>query len=259
MCGIVVVIPSTQRISEATWLRFGLMLQRAQIRGEDATGAVVVSRQVHYVKAPYTASELVWTSAYLGLGRTATTLRPVHALVGHTREATIGTPLDNANNHPIIDSPLVGVHNGQLWNHVALAAQYGTTAQVDSAALVRTVKRAATSPLTLSTLNRALHQVVGMFALVLSDMRCPDAIWLAVNYAPLVYTRHDGVLYIASTIDILDAGLPTHMPVSWVPCNTVARVSAQNVFRPIQFSPLSQPSQPSLALVRKTGGDVWDG
>ncbi len=56
----------------------------------------------------------------------------------HTRYATLGSPLNNLNNHPIRVGQVVGVHNGHVTNHSEIFANYTTharKAQVDSEAI----------------------------------------------------------------------------------------------------------------------------
>lgn len=56
----------------------------------------------------------------------------------HTRWATLGSPKNNDNNHPIDVGGVIGVHNGHCLNHDALikeCATYQRQAQVDSEAI----------------------------------------------------------------------------------------------------------------------------
>jgi len=56
----------------------------------------------------------------------------------HTRFATLGSPLNNLNNHPIRVGQVVGVHNGHVSNHQEIFANYSSharKAQVDSEAI----------------------------------------------------------------------------------------------------------------------------
>lgn len=61
----------------------------------------------------------------------------LRTLVGHTRHATVGSPSNNDNNHPVHADGLVLVHNGRVDNAADLTALSGADpiAEVDSESL----------------------------------------------------------------------------------------------------------------------------
>lgn len=74
---------------------------------------------------------------YIRSGRVAEEITPtVRTALLHTRFATQGSPKVNANNHPIMAPPVVGIHNGHITNDDALFKRLGVqrTAEVDSEA-----------------------------------------------------------------------------------------------------------------------------
>lgn len=212
MCGILGVCldikaPRTFSDMERMKLNFAELLVSSQARGRDAAGAYVVNKNadVIYFKAPMTASDLIDTDSFWKMLNDYVGENTV-AIIGHTRAATTGSPKCNDNNHPIVDLPIIGVHNGVIRNHLELGRKYKKAAEVDSAAIMALLRvKSGKKPLTVETLTKNLHKLDGPFAIAVADTRKPDAVYLARNNNPVVFhrDRDAGLLWFASTEAIL--------------------------------------------------------
>jgi len=61
------------------------------------------------------------------------------------------------NNHPIYDAPLIGVHNGVIWNNDELREEYFTEAEVDSAVILSVLNaHMGDGKLTLGHIRKAM-------------------------------------------------------------------------------------------------------
>jgi len=134
------------------------------------------------------------------------------AVVGHTRAATMGKPSMNSNNHPLIDGNIIGVHNGMLTNSRELRKQYPHEAEVDSASIFAMLNSLTKSePLDTTTMSHAMTQLRGNYAVVTADIRKLGSLFFAKDdQRPLVmfYEEARGLLWFASTAEIIDLGLP---------------------------------------------------
>ncbi|HEC63673.1 MAG TPA: hypothetical protein ENI23_00100 [bacterium] len=104
-------------------------------RGTDSTGILAIDkgnsahfRAAHKItmyKAAMSASTFVDTEGFKNILKSAT--KTTVALVGHTRQKTHGTPLDNRNNHPHKSGYIFGVHNGIISNFKKLVKEESLT------------------------------------------------------------------------------------------------------------------------------------
>ena len=213
MCGIVgVYITSPEGHKHHKYMKrhFSKLLVAAQVRGTHASGAFVLRNgKAWYTRSAVPASKLIKTYAYKDalahVGKRTT------AMVGHTRYATTGSPSIDANNHPIWDKPIIGVHNGVLVNHKALDAKYGSTAEVDSAAAIAAIRHQVEdgSAMTTRKVADACSEVSGVYTFVVADVRTGE-VWTARNTNPLVFfdDAAHGLLWFASTESIMRESLP---------------------------------------------------
>ena len=253
MCGILGVcldIKATRTFSdmERMKLNFAELLVSSQARGRDAAGAYVVNKNsdVIYFKAPMTASDLIDTDSFWKMLNDYVGENTV-AIIGHTRAATTGSPKCNDNNHPVVDLPIIGVHNGVIRNHLELGRQYKKSAEVDSAAIMALLRvKSGKKPLTVETMTKNLHKLDGPFAIAVADTRKPDSVYLARNGNPVVFhrDRSAGLLWFASTEAILRDGLELYATdkVFEMPGNSACRIDSKAVRRKLKFQVLKSAS-----------------
>lgn len=122
--------------------------------------------------------------------------KPVHQFydcqasfwVGHTRNATSGSPLNNRNNHPIITKGFVGVHNGIVRETPQEAGVLCQT-EVDSEIIFRLLDKWGVENFPI---------VLGWGAVVFVDRCDSTRLWAARSGAPLFYACVDNVTYLSS-------------------------------------------------------------
>ena len=258
MCGILGICLDNRNRSDADFTviksDFANLLEESQVRGTDATGVYIVNRNtgIVYLKTPIAAEDMGWGNAaandfwsllegYVGPDTVA--------IIGHTRAATTGSPECNDNNHPVIDLPIIGVHNGVIRNHLALGEKYPKAAEVDSAAIFSMLKaKAGDKPLTVKTIVNSFHELQGPAAIVVADNRKTDGVFLARNTNPIniVRDRKAGVLMFASTSAILKDALGDDVKTYAMPENTACRVSSKTVATRLTFIPMkkAKPATP---------------
>lgn len=174
------------------------LLRELQSRGSDASGVAWHddNEPTTFVQKHNCAGSHLAKYLDENIGRTA---------IVHTRYATLGSPKNNDNNHPIDVNGVVGVHNGHVTNHHELFQKvrgYKRKGQVDSEAIFAYLR--------YGTSGRSLADK-------LSDIEGGAAImWLQTNSgnrylhvarltsSPLVYGRTPaGSVILASTEAIL--------------------------------------------------------
>ena len=273
MCGILGICLDKRDRSEADFINlkadFSNLLQASMVRGIDATGFYIVNRDadVVYLKAPITAEEMVWENggdnafwdtldAFVGPDTVA--------IIGHTRAATTGSPECNDNNHPVVDAPIIGVHNGVIRNHLALAEKYPKAAEVDSAVIFSMLKtKAGDKPLTVKTITNSYDELVGPAAIAVADMRKPDGVFLARHTNPVNITRDRaaGLLMFASTLEILKDALGDDVTALPMPDDTVCRVDHESITGKLKFVPVKKAkvARPVTKKFKPSVSDLFPG
>lgn len=264
MCGILGICLDKRNRSDASISDiksdFANLLVASQVRGTDASGVYIVNRNtdIVYLKAPVAAEDMVFgranASAFWELLDAHVGADTV-AIIGHTRAATTGSPECNDNNHPVVDAPIIGVHNGVIRNHLALNERYPKIAEVDSAAIFSMLKaKAGSKPLATGTIAKAFPELQGPAAIAVADTRKPDGVFLARNTNPINFARYreEGVLMFASTADILKDALGEDTATFPMPENTVCRVSSKTISTKLTFVPMARAK--ATGAVKGKGG-----
>lgn len=167
------------------------LLLAIELRGKDATGFAFPDRggTIRVQKKDVRASHF--------LKHRLTLPRRTQTAILHTRAMTQGPQTENLNNHPIQTGPVVGVHNGWLYNDFSLFAnviEAPRIAEVDSEAVFALLAETDTI--------QALEQLDGPVACAWYDQRAPHGtLHLARGtYSPLVVGEtNTGSLVFAST------------------------------------------------------------
>jgi hypothetical protein len=145
---------------------FYQLLYADALRGEDSTGVIGVEKDTtfHIAKEAVTAS---WFIPQLDAHKIGKDMwRDGKAYIGHNRKSTIGKTIDE-NAHPFtVNDEFAMVHNGTLYGHRELA---NTT--VDSEALAIHLHKAFTEDEYVETVEKALGQVNGAYAVAMYDQR----------------------------------------------------------------------------------------
>ena len=130
-----------------------------------------------------------------------------HAGIGHTRWATHGAPNDvNAHPHFSNDGSLALIHNGIIENYDILkkdltAKGYSFKSETDTEVLVHLIDdiRKNENVWFGEALRRALHHVVGAYAIVVISKDEPNKLVAARKSSPLVVgIGNEGDFYLAS-------------------------------------------------------------
>ena len=170
-----------------------------------ATGIAVVNKDsVHVYKNNKTASKFVQDIEYKKF-IVNNVNDDTFAVINHCRFATQGSNLNNDNNHPIIDGPIVGVHNGVITNDEVLGRQYGRVSEVDSAVIFSTLKSTPNDTTSLEDVKTTMDLVEGSATVVLVDKRNKDEsqLFIARKNNPMSFIKLNNALWFASTNSIL--------------------------------------------------------
>ena len=175
-------------------------LKRLEYRGYDSAGVMLWSEngiQVAKTKGKVVdleerASQEISLKGNIGMG--------------HTRWATHGVPND-VNSHPHVSNSgdLVIVHNGIIENYAPLKEElinrgYTFKSDTDTEVLVNLIEEIQKNEKTSlgKTVQIALKQVVGAYAIVVFDKKSPDELVVARLGSPLAIGVGDGEYFVAS-------------------------------------------------------------
>ena len=257
MCGILGVcldITTSRSADDILRLKtdFADLLAAAEVRGTDAAGVYIVNKdsEIVYHKAPVAGSVLADDETFWKMLDDFVSEKTV-AIIGHTRFATHGSPAVNDNNHPILDAPIIGVHNGMIRNHERLNTRYRKAAEVDSAAIMSLLRvKSKNKPMSLATLSNNLHELQGPFAIAVADTRKPDGIFMARNTNPVKFFRERdaGLLWFASTSEILNDGIGAPVDKTFsMPADHCCRIDSKAVAGKLKYRSIKS-SDPGSGL-----------
>jgi amidophosphoribosyltransferase len=204
MCGIASILLCPCRRTPDQWERihaiFSANLIANEDRGKFATGMALVTTggQVYLEKMPLPATVFVQQKEYAALLEKVdqnTTL-----LLGHTRFPTKGDPSHSFNNHPIWAPPIVGIHNGEIYNDDELFEEFDLprVGQVDSEIIFQLLKLPQmrfSSEKELTHLRSWLALLDGYFTFLACDVNQPTRL-LAVTHGHPLCIAYDPALNI---------------------------------------------------------------
>lgn len=172
-----------------------VLLCSLEYRGNHATGVALMTPdgiQIHKHASP------AWS--FIALPETETFFeqhlpRASMALL-HTRFATIGSPDENANNHPFFVDDTAIVHNGSINNHAHLftSNKLERSCETDSDIIRALLDREGIN----ETGIQALNDMSGSAAICAFSLSDPDKLLLARSGSPLMYGTSEDKLWWAS-------------------------------------------------------------
>lgn len=210
MCGINGILISPGRSpSQLRRIRelFTANLLANEQRGREATGIARLNNDsdIRINKAPVTASEFISSPGCLRVLNAVSENTTV--LLGHTREATKGSPQKNVNNHPLVRGDIVGVHNGTISNDDLIFARQTISGNrigsVDSEALIALLD-SISADMALSSYGGKLYLIskllIGSYVVLYVNPALPYAVFLLKYKNPVsVYWNQElGVLFFSS-------------------------------------------------------------
>ncbi len=190
MCGIVGYTghkPAQEIVIES--------LKKLEYRGYDSSGIATYEDNIRICKkeGPIANMESVLSES------TSTTA------IAHTRWATHGAPSDaNAHPHGHTDNSIAVVHNGTIDNYLSIRESlesegYNFLSESDSEILPFLISKYYSGDL-VEALNKALHEIQGIFTIAVIHENHPDEIVAVRNETPLVIGVGNSENFVASDI-----------------------------------------------------------
>jgi len=194
MCGIASILLHPRQRSPEQWEKihaiFTANLIANEDRGKSATGVALITTggQVSLEKMPISATAFVQRNEYSALLEKVdqnTTL-----LLGHTRFPTKGDPGQPFNNHPIWAPPIIGIHNGEIFNDDELFEEFDLprVGQVDSEIIFQLLKLPQidfSDGKDLAQLKTWLTLLDGYFTFLACDVNQPERLLVVTHGHPL--------------------------------------------------------------------------
>ena len=175
-------------------------LKRLEYRGYDSAGVALISddRQLNVYKTKGKVSDL----------ETFVTQKDISGSIGiaHTRWATHGEPCSvNAHPHYSSSERLALIHNGIIENYAVLkdklqAKGYTFKSSTDTEVLIQLIEYIQVTNRIdlLTTVQLALQEVIGAYAIAVLDRENPDEIIAARKSSPLVVGIGQDEFFLAS-------------------------------------------------------------
>jgi len=253
MCGIAGYSLSARSALDRTLAAQSLLAGIAE-RGADAVGYAHRSPADPYptvVKQRTPASQL--------LDRIDVPAGATELLV-HVRDYTKGHPSIAANNHPVRHGPVVGIHNGIIFNDDELLAPFSCARSeprmtVDSEAIFALAAHSQNDP-------RALESLAGSMATAWLDQREPGTIFAARGVGrPLWLGRGRNEVFFASTrkaLEIASEYTGVRLRMSELRDGTFLALRDGHVARNARFRPdRSYVEESALPAVRAPGQSAY--
>lgn len=112
----------------------------------------------------------------------------------HSRASSVGNTTDNFNNHPIVTDPIIGIHNGTLYNDGSLfrafKGHFAREGQVDSEIIFRLLSHYLDLGLSpQQAMQETGKQLFGAFTGAAVDMRHPHRMLMFKFQRPMSILR----------------------------------------------------------------------
>lgn len=223
MCGIAGFFTNknlTQEQKEEVFEITSRMFVETQSRGTDASGFSYINKfgKLTTIKGPITAQKMVQEQKFLTLKQDLPT-----TAIFHCRAMTVGSQLDNFNNHPLVSSKLIAlIHNGTIGNHLALKKKHELQPKgaVDSEVIPMLIHKhlmelaennlsKITPDKMVQSINIASKQLEGGFSCAAINEKTPDVLYLFNHTNPMVlaYCKELDTIFFASTRDIIESSI----------------------------------------------------
>lgn len=222
MCGIAGFFTSnnlTKEQKESVFKVTKEMFVSTQSRGTDASGFSYIDKhkKLITVKGPIAAKKMVEEQKFAKLNDELPNM-----LMMHCRSFTVGHPINNFNNHPVItNKKLAIIHNGTISNHIEIKKHYDLKSKgsVDSEVIPLSIYKhtedlagdfdqAAEYDL-IRGLNMATKEFDGGFACAMINENHPEILYLFNHRNPIVlaYVEELGTIFFASEKSIIEDGI----------------------------------------------------
>lgn len=170
------------------------LMVELQPRGIDAAGVAIINEgaESRVYKKPLRPERLVVRPMF---DETMNLIGPqTNFVMLHARATTVGSTEENFNNHPIVTEPIVGIHNGTLYNEDKLFSKFDKDfdrdGDVDSEIIFKLylhfVEQGLSPKQAMSQAGSMLH---GAFTGALVDMRTPSQMVMFKNERSLCIFR----------------------------------------------------------------------
>jgi len=170
------------------------LMVELQPRGIDATGIAVINEGApsRVFKKPLRPERMVERPMF---DETLELIGPkTNFIMLHSRATTVGSTEDNFNNHPIIIEPIVGIHNGTLYNEDRLFDRFEDDfkrdGDVDSEVIFKLYLHFVDQGLNpKQAMAQTGSLLQGAFTGALVDMRTPSQMVMFKHQRPLCVFR----------------------------------------------------------------------
>ena len=208
-------------------------------RGRTSSGLAYVSPyKISVIKKDVKASDFIFLpeyraaeDEYINLERKNPQVREVDfnpiSIIGHCRQKTKGTEKDNKNNHPIVRSRVVGVHNGIISNDDQLFEDHEThfnrNGRVDSEIIFALIEHYSGNAGKIDdAIKKAVNELWGSMACAMVHKCQPYIVWLFRLHSPctIMHFPDTGIILWSSedyyienaTADLSFLGKPVEIP-----------------------------------------------
>ncbi len=195
MCGQAGIVFGKKRRSKKERFElltlFKMLLILNQKRGVDATGVALVNAHGGYqlYKTADSANKFLRDKDARSIINVDELTEQTTLLAGHTRWATVGSPKNSRNNHPIVAGSIIGTHNGTITNADAVAKTLGVQrrAKVDSEVIFRIASTLCLNAgrIDMDKIKENMHLLRGEMSSIMVSRHDPKTVIILKGTKPL--------------------------------------------------------------------------